>query len=340
LSSTVAVPILAELVFRLAIALELPSARNPSLYADHLSEDDYFKLAVAWGHTRISERLAHPLLGWAPPVTPSNPLGIIRSAPYEVIRERPVLFFGDSYVAGATGAADGIPHHLERLLDGHAVYNYGVSGYGVDQIVLRVETAVDRFRDPVILVGILTDDVDRTVLRFRGAPKPRFVMTKSGLKLEGTPVSADFAGWLERNPVRIRSYLGAYLRRRLAQRRSPSPTDDGERRVEKEQLTRALLARLATASRSARFQLAFVLFYGPRDLCHEGWRERFLKQELRHLGVSVLDSKPVLLSDSGGKCDPARHYLAHDGHFSSFGNAFIARWLAPFVERLLDQGAR
>ena len=328
LGSAVAAPIVAELTIRLAIASGISAVRDPGLYADHFSDDDYFKLASAWGQPLVRNDWAHPLLGWAPPRDATNPLGIIRQAPYPVVRERPILFYGNSYVAGATGPADTIPHHLESMLPGRTVYNFGVGGYGLDQILLRVESTHADFTQPTILIGLLTEDIDRCVLRFRGAPKPYFDLEGDRLSLKGTPVSADFDDWLRRHPVSAGSYVGALIRRRLEIRRLGGiPAEGSRRRAEKERLAARILERLVERARRAALPLRFVLFYAPYDLCYEGWRERFLKRQLARLGVAFLDTKPPLIEASGKTCDPSRHYLSN-GHFTGEGNAFIARLIA------------
>jgi hypothetical protein len=328
LGSALAAPVMAEITIRIAIAAGIPSLRDPGLYADYFSDDEYFRLKAQWGQPLIRSDWAHPQLGWAPPRDAANPLGIIRPGPYRVVRHRPILFYGDSYVAGATGPDDTISHHLESNLPGRTVYNFGVGGYGLDQILLRIENTHSDFSQPTILVGLLMEDIDRCVLRFRGAPKPYFELAGDQLSLKGIPVSADFGEWLSRDSVRTRSYLGALVQRRLEVRRlGRMRAETSRRRSEKERLASRVLERLVGLGQREDVPLHFVLFYAPYDLCYEGWRERFVKRELDRLGATYLDTKPALLDASGGTCDPSRHYLS-DGHFTGEGNAFIARLVA------------
>lgn len=53
--------------------------------------------------------------------------------------DAPILAVGDSFTSGENvGDLDSWPAQLQRLT-GHTVLNGGVSGYGLDQIVLRTE---------------------------------------------------------------------------------------------------------------------------------------------------------------------------------------------------------
>jgi lysophospholipase L1-like esterase len=79
-----------------------------------------------------------------------------------------VLVAGDSYTHG-NGVADDAtyPAALERIL-GLATANLGVSGYGADQALLKLEGAIARFPNAkVAILSILYDDSARMLNRFR-----------------------------------------------------------------------------------------------------------------------------------------------------------------------------
>ena len=101
-----------------------------------------------------------------------------------------VAAFGDSF----THASDvGNPFTWEALLERMEprleVLNFGVPGYGHDQAYLRYRKDGIRFRPHVVLLGFMSDDVNRVVNVYRpfffhvsGLPlaKPRFELAKGG----------------------------------------------------------------------------------------------------------------------------------------------------------------
>ncbi|MFH1739604.1 MAG: hypothetical protein ABIH23_11400, partial [bacterium] len=220
-------PISGEIFLRLGISLDVEFLRDPHLYADHYSDDNYWKLQHRWVKALklptvdefdpfFRRSSVHPLLGWAPLTTPENPLGIVREIPYEPIYDgKVILFYGDSFVFGATEMEQKIPQQLNRLLPEYTVYNYGVGGYGVDQIYLRFKQSYEKFQSPLIIFGILTTDLDRSILTVRSYQKPYYKIENDELVLHGVPINMNPEEWLEQNPPRIYSYLGAFLFRRL-----------------------------------------------------------------------------------------------------------------------------
>jgi hypothetical protein len=79
-----------------------------------------------------------------------------------------VLIAGDSYTHGNDVADDETyPAQLERIL-GVPTANLGVSGYGPDQALLKLESQIERFpRAKVVVLSILYDDTARMLNRFR-----------------------------------------------------------------------------------------------------------------------------------------------------------------------------
>ncbi len=161
------------------------------------------------------------LSGWASTIPclaglrrcpPENPLGLISAVPYRVEDlARPILFYGNSFVGGATPAADRLPQVLDRLLPSNSVLNYGVGGYGVGQIHLRLMNTVGQFDHPIGIVGILTADLDRTILGFRSGQKPVYRLHGDSLALENLPILPNTLTYIEEHPPAVKGYLGRFL---------------------------------------------------------------------------------------------------------------------------------
>lgn len=109
-----------------------------------------------------------------------------------------IALLGDSYMFGQdVPFEDSLGHQLEIALGSEfQVLNFGVIGYGVDQMYLRYEKDVRRWNPDVVILGFIDDDVVRsmTVYPFIRAPewlmpwsKPRFVLQGKGLTLSNVP---------------------------------------------------------------------------------------------------------------------------------------------------------
>ncbi len=347
----VVVPILFEVCLRAGITLGVKALRNPELYADYYSDDDYWKLARKWDPPPALtgvEPIAHPTLGWAPRRSEENPLGVIAAKRYKPDHgPGTVLFFGDSFTAGvALVPMDRrVPQQLGDLLQGPTVYNYGVGGYGVDQIYLRMKDTIGEFDRPYVVFGLLTMDLDRSVLTFfSNRPKARFVLDAAGqLELTGTPVPPDPVQYLEDHPPRIHSYTAALVTRSI-QKKGAAPYAEKEReygRGEKIRLNGAILEGALRACREGDLPILFVIYYTRIELRYEGWREGFLHDLFTRMNVPYIDVKQVLLRRANGDVSKASssYYLEKNGHLNELGSRLVAEAIAEYMTgRPVSQG--
>ena len=333
----------AELALRAGIAIGSKALREPSLYANSLGDDDYWLLRHRWnrdGGSPFGRNVVHPTLGWAPAQTEQNPLGIHRRGRYVPDYDGDVvLFFGDSFVAGD------LPDQLETELEAQlsvrrlpsssnspTIYNYGVGGYGVDQILLRFELSHSQFSNPVILFGMLLTDLDRSVLKIRDAPKPHFEIDDGELVLNEVPLPEDPEEHLLRASPSFKSYLLALVRQRWRRSREREVgLETAYRREEKMELNRLLLERAQATALERDIPLHFMLLYTQGGLASQGWREKFVKSELERLGADYFDSKPALLTGAEEAGVRWQHYYLPDGHHTREGNRVIVVALAAYL---------
>ncbi len=326
-------PLVAECVIRGAIVMGVKAFRDPGLYTDALSDDDYWKLQYLWSDGQGNPRLVpDQLLGWVPRSSPENPLGVIAHQPYTVdVQRAAILFYGDSFVDSPVPSPDTIPELLSPLVPNLPVYNYGVQGYGVDQIFLRFQQSHSRFQRPFILFGIMTSDLDRCVLQFRGAPKPFFVVCDDHLELAGTPVNASRDEWIADHGVRIRSYLCSFAVMRYRLHLPGNLREASGRLNEKKQVNARLLREVVGYCREHNVPLKFVLFYDPEELTEYGWREKFLREQLQDLRADFIDTKPVLLEHARQDAVDVASYYRSDHHLNERGNQIVARAIADSI---------
>ena len=109
-----------------------------------------------------------------------------------------VAAFGDSFTHSSDVPDDATwEAGLQRLDPALEVMNFGVPGYGIDQAYLRYRELGSRFQPRVVLIGFMSDNINRVVNVFRpfvyfqsGLPfaKPRFAVRGGRLELIPNPI--------------------------------------------------------------------------------------------------------------------------------------------------------
>ncbi len=326
--------LLLEVFIRVAIAADLGGLRNPDLFFNNLSDDEYWKHRLLWTDFREApKRGIDPELGWVTEENAGNPLGIIGAGHGAIDYQSPaILFVGDSYIGGIDGRPAGtIPTAVGQLLPEQNVYNLGVPGYGVGQSYLRMRQASAHFTHPFFVFGILTFDLDRSILNVFSGPKPRLELSDSGeLIVHNRPITQTAEAWLQDHPPAPRSYLLTFTRRTLAVLRAKNnqPAYGLETRVEEKQaLNAAIMARAAADAAERQAPLVFLLFYTRSELTWPNWREEFLAEQCRL--YTCLDTMPVLLRAAAARgVETAAFYTADGLHLNEAGNAVVAAFLS------------
>ncbi|MGE0267485.1 MAG: SGNH/GDSL hydrolase family protein [Candidatus Omnitrophota bacterium] len=139
----------------------------------------------------------HPGLGWS--VKPNgstelyraNSQGIRADHNYPLTPEENkirILSFGDSFTHGdEVHNNETWQEYLNALDPRLETLNFGVSGYGVDQALLRYLQEGRKFHPQVVLIGFMSEDPTRhgSVYRPFFLPQSDFVLTKPRYKLTG-----------------------------------------------------------------------------------------------------------------------------------------------------------
>lgn len=331
-------PLLGEMMIRTGIALNIKQFKSPDLYLDSNADDDYWKLQRVWqgwnpvfftkDSFRKFERV-DPLLGWTEAnITQGNPLGLQEDALKQIDSPNPkILFYGDSFVKGASDKKFEIPKFMNSKIAGIDVVDLGVGGYGTDQVYLMFKETYQKFIHPLILVGILgNDDLDRMVLSVRTSQKPYFIINGMGnLQLKGVPIEKDQKKYFLNHPLSIRSYFFDFVKRRLFPR---------EKNIKMKELIGSKLLDLFKANaENAKDKLLFVLFYPERGLTTTDWQEEFLKGKLNQLGLHYIDTKDFLWQYAHeNHLKLSSFYWEHNGHHNNLGNQVIAEGIIKYLK--------
>lgn len=239
-----------------------------------------------------------------------------------------VELFGDSCAFGEEVDGDAtVSFHLERMLEGTEVLNFGVRGYGLGQMALRLEEEGFALHpDRVIVLLLIPSDVSRDASDRFGHNKPVFAVRDSQLEIGNVPVPiASRQPWLLRH-----SFAAAWLWGRPKE--WPTPLDLGGYL----EISHALLRRIrdATASRGVEATLVLIVSPGTLEAMRTDARERRLIGAMRGSlaggALEVIDLVPGLAEAYRRE---GRGLVAQRGHWSSKGNERIAEVLARHLRR-------
>lgn len=314
---------------RLAIMM-----RRPGYYADMARDDAYWKLKRIWTPPEKRERLERftKITGWVGALINHKTLAMADEV--RVGDRRPVLLYGDSFAESVTAPSDAWQGLLERSPEGrtHALVNFGTSGFGTDQSLMMLEATIDRYatRKPLVIFSLFLDeDPDRTMLNFRGMPKPRFELEHGELVFLPLQEQSAYV-WVDKHPPGITSYLwrlcsGAAGPLPLSWQSRLSPVASDEQVIA---LNRALLTRMHKRLEAMHIEHIVLGFHGRmmlEDPQRYQWREDFVRKICRDLGVNFLATGPYLLSAVGSNprlLGPSLFVTEGpgEGHYNARGN--------------------
>ena len=261
--------------------------REPShyaLYCKDVNEDffseDYYKLNYLFGRG-FDLDVPNPLLGWNGYF---NRMTLVHQQADQVKTRLPVLLYGDSFAMciDSTDCFEEILNSDSAFSSEHFLLNYGVGGYGLDQIYLLFRETAGKFRRPFVVFSMLTTDLDRSMLTVRDAPKPYFTLDSGELRLRGIPLKSSSRKFFDENPPNITSYLLNRVRTQFFQN---SVCNDAERQLHIrriKELNEKILAETFIKLKSLGSAFVILLFQ-PSWYAEDDWRLNFLKEVcIRH----------------------------------------------------------
>jgi hypothetical protein len=331
--------IVAEYIFRWILfgdAKTFEFLREPSYYSNyirHVPEDfydeDYWKLNYIL-RKKFRNEDPHPLLGWTANV---NKKTLVHNDSSKVGNKRPVLLYGNSFAMCVylSKCFEEILNNDKDFSKEHYLLNYGVGGYGVDQIYLLLNETVDKFNKPFVVFSLLTTDMDRCMLSVRDAQKPYFIVTDSGLKLQGVPITLGSSEYFNKNRPKIKSYIFNKFRNSEL-----NPFKKDERRekeyIEKiKSVNKLILDKIFERLRESEIDFVVLLFH---PVAHEkfGWRSLFLINYFYANGVPYIYDLELRESDTTfSTYSPFNYALPEDGHPTTHLNTLISNEIKCYI---------
>jgi hypothetical protein len=286
-----------------------------------------------------------PELGWIP--KSSNQWGTSITVLREGIRSNghgevwdgsddPILAVGDSYTFGdQVSDSETWPAQLEKL-SGRRVINGGVDGYGTDQIFLRAQGLLSRYRFNTVIFSFIPDDIRRSQMSVMFATaKPYFDIKDGRLTLENIPVPPTFRPEEEGMlliSLEHSKLVDAVMKRLFPEWWLRAPSERQVQGQEKAiEVTCALLHQLEGLTKSRDTELIVLAQHWEFEPTSESIASEHVLGCLSDPSTRVLDLKPAL-SELKVK-DPSRYHRLYNPflHMSAEGNQFVARQILPIL---------
>ncbi len=281
--------------------------RDAGLYVPTTYGDEYAKLhfLLTPPDARWKPGNPHPELGWIKSTI--DPSTLLHADLGHLGERRPLLLYGSSFAAcsGATGSC--FEDLLERtdLSSRFSLLNYAVTAFGLDQAMLMLARTLEHYAelDPVVVMGFVVEsDLERLMMSFYFAPKPRFLSSSEDRRLV-LPDMLDPAAYVERHPPQIASYLLRYLVHGvhvLPSRVARLWFDEGFHALERRALTGHLLLRLHRELEQRGIEHFVFLFHSEQALppvSQPHPDEEALLSFLEQERIPYVDSRRVLLEE-------------------------------------------
>ena len=253
----------------------------------------------------------------------------------------PVLLYGDSFAQCHTSVQDcfqGIFNDNPRFNKTHYLLNYGVSGYGIDQIYLLYQKTIDQYHNPIVIVGIMNYDLDRSLMPVTWGIKPFYTVHKGNLLYQNSHLSRDVNDFFLSNPPMIKSYLW-----RLIINEGPVPSNlqewlralpDDKTKIKS--INEAIITEFSNDLRSRGIPHLFILFEWPKRLISApDWRVDFLVETFNKMGSKFITSRNVLSSmEALGQQFDWEKYAVKDGHPNYLYNMLISERISEWINSL------
>ncbi len=308
---------------------QFESLRNPAFYAiypqdqnEDFYNEDYWNLNYLFNRS-FDLKEPNPLLGWT---------GFFNRETYSHWYDdttgirRPVLLFGDSF-AMCIDSVECFDEYLNSdtlFSDSNVLYNYGVGGYGVDQIQLLMKEVLPKYENPFVVFSMLTTDLDRSVLKVRDAQKPHYRIIKDKLLLEGTPITLTSSEFFDQNPPEISSYIYNRAYNIISRRLDLNQSDKAQTVENIKNLNKLILDKAISHLKSKNIEFVILIFQ-PETHRINDWRLSFLRDYCIDNDVPYICDVDIKnehkLENNTTSSD---YYILGDGHPSSLANQLVS----------------
>ncbi len=237
-----------------------------------------------------------------------------------------ILFFGDSFTFGDEVSDDETYcHYLQQALPQAEILNFGVHGYGHDQMLLLWREIGLKMDPDIVILGFVYRDSFRNLLSFRDFAKPKFEVDDKGLVLTNVPVPTPEVV-LAAEPYRLAlGDLADMLRLALSQ-------TSGEHEQRARALTTEIVGEFVDSVRDSGAEPMVFYLPMPSELHRYAKGEPVVVDFVEELSREIAPPITTFSTLPGFEraLEEGRELKKH-GHWSPLGNRIIADQIEDFL---------
>jgi hypothetical protein len=235
-----------------------------------------------------------------------------------------ILVLGDSFTFGEEVSDNQtFPACLQQMLPHSEVINFGVHGYGQDQMLIYLQEEGVKYAPEIVILGFVYGDMRRNLTYFRDYAKPKFELTEKGLKLTHVPVPPP-ESFLDGEVYRSKfSDLLTILYYRLM-------LHSGKERERMEEITTAIFDEIIKTVKDIGAIPVFAYLPYNEELENTDEkitdRERFLFNYCKSRDIYCLSVRPYFAANirRGG-------FFKKSGHWDTKGNLIAAEGIKDYL---------
>jgi|WetSurMetagenome_2_1015567.scaffolds.fasta_scaffold112779_2 hypothetical protein len=241
--------------------------------------------------------------------------------PYNIMR---ILVLGDSFTFGEEVSDDQtFPAYLQQMLPHSEVINFGVHGYGHDQMLLYLQEEGVKYAPDIVILGFIYGDMRRNLTSFRDYAKPEFGLIKKELKLTHAPVPSP-GSFLEGEIYRSKFYdLLTILYYRLM-------LHSGKEQERMEEITTAIFDEMIKTIKDIGAVPVFVYLPYNEEMDNTGEkitdREGFLFRYCKPRNIDCLSVRPYFSASASRGV-----IFRKSGHWDARGNLIAAEGIREYL---------
>lgn len=235
-----------------------------------------------------------------------------------------ILILGDSFAFGEeVSDHETFPHYLQHILPHSEVINFGVHGYGHDQMLIFLKEEGVKFAPDIVILGFVHGDMRRNLLKFRDYAKPKYELAHNKVILTNIPVPSP-ESFLRQEIYRSKFYdLLTILYSRML-------LHSAAEKEKMEEITTAILDEMIKTIKNIGAVPVFA--YLPYN------------EELENTGEHITDKEKYffdLCSKKNIGCVSLRPYFVENarkgvvfkktGHWDAKGNQIVAEGLGAYL---------
>ena len=341
-ASLLGILIISEIVFQALLfsnASRMDTFRDPGLYANPFCDDDHWKLRYLCNNE--TQETPDKLLGW---IKSSISQYSYLHKQFPLVKTRtPVLLYGDSFAKclPSEQCFDAILNSDGEFTKEFYLLNYGIGGYGLDQIYLLFKKSIANYQNPIVIVSLMTLDMDRSILSVRKGPKPHFEVNGGVLELIEMPITTSHETYFSVHPPEIVSYLYRLISRRINSLSFNNIHDvtrcNTERHQRQCQVNQHLISEFIPDLKGLGIRYVFLSFHPQNEVSsnNDDWRDQLLHQTLTGENVPYISSKTVIREHARvhHKDSYSEYYVRNDGHPTSYQNHLISHAIKAHLLR-------